>query len=101
MGKVKRIGIQILIIFKAQGLAVAMTNNDWDECFLYLIDRMVRRLNCRCIYKKMEKCSLLRELKNLSKIFGYLTPFTKMDHIHRKVELETLTNIDETFRINK
>ena len=78
-----------------------MTNNDWDECFL-LHHRAhgETSLIADVFTKKNGKMSIIAKgaKKPKSKIFGYLTPFTKLKITYTgRSELKTLTNIDRDF----
>ena len=80
---------------------VAMTNNDWDECFLlHHRPHGETSLIVDVFTKKNGKMSFIAKgaKKPKSKFFGYLTPFTKLRITYTgRSELKTLTNIDRDF----
>ena len=79
----------------------AMTNSDWDECFLlHHRPHGETSLIVDVFTKKNGKMSIIAKgaKKPKSKFFGYLTPFTKLKIIYTgRSELKTLTNIDRDF----
>jgi len=79
----------------------AMTNSDWDECFLLhhrphgetslIVDIFTKKNGRMSIIAKGAK-------KPKSKFFGYLAPFTKLKITYTgRSELKILTNIDRDF----
>ena len=79
----------------------AMTNSDWDECFLlHQRPHGETSLIVDVFTKKNGKMSIIAKgaKKPKSKFFGYLTPFTKLKITYTgRSELKTLTNIDRDF----
>jgi len=79
----------------------AMTNIDWDECFLlHQRPHGETSLIVDVLTKKNGKMSIIAKgaKKPKSKFFGYLTPFTKLKITYTgRSELKTLTNIDRDF----
>ena len=79
----------------------AMTNSDWDECFLlHQRPHGETSLIVDVFTKKNGKMSVIAKgaKKPKSKFFGYLTPFTKLKITYSgRSELKTLTNIDRDF----
>ena len=79
----------------------AMTNSDWDECFLlHQRPHGETSLIVDVFTKKNGKMSVIAKgaKKPKSKFFGYLTPFTKLKITFTgRSELKTLTNIDRDF----
>ena len=79
----------------------AMTNSDWDECFLlHQRPHGETSLIEDVFTKKNGKMSIIAKgaKKPKSKFFGYLTPFTKLKITYTgRSELKTLTNIDRDF----
>ena len=79
----------------------AMTNSDWDECFLlHQRPHGETSLIVDVFTKKNGKMSVIAKgaKKPKSKFFGYLAPFTKLKITYSgRSELKTLTNIDRDF----